>query len=198
MNTPLRYMRSLLMILTTGLLSLSLASCLGDDDEPNYPAGAEELVGYYTGKMTLHLPDRDSLVTTELELGSQLIYYPIPMASVLDSVITMPMTTEQRTELQTKLASVALYANYAVASVDNNTTHVEFPATVTDIRIETKEGYRTVRISLSADEPLVYHRDSKSIDMHFRFHDASVNGEVAESFHDITLEGTLRCAKASN
>lgn len=199
MKTTLLSLRSLITIVIGSLLSLCMVSCLNDDDGPNYPTGAEELVGDYTGEMTIHLPSKDSLLKVELRLDETLHLYPMPIARVLDSIsVTMPMTPEQHEYKELLLGSVALYSTYTISNIDANLVGVNIPPSVTDIRLDTKEGWRTVRLSLSADEPLTYHRDTKSIDVRLRFHDAMVNGERAEHFRDITMEGTLRSVKASN
>ncbi len=179
---------SLFRLLVIGFLSICLASCNGDDDNPAMaPVKIQDLNGNYSGKTAITQGNKksqtDALFTVKsTEKDGIITMNDFPVKEIVNSVISDPA---KATAAINTIGKVKYDLNF-ISQLQTNKTqiHLAFQPKVLDLTVPVDGVNKNVKVTFTATKG-IYTGKSKSLNFDITATKITVDGTVPSPYQNI-------------
>lgn len=165
-------------------LPLVLFSSCEDTTSP-YPAGSGDVIGQYTGVMTLQ-PEGGITENTDVAviMDATMVLTPFPVHLLLEPIIDLDG------ELAKNLSDLYYKTTYSTTKQEDGLTEIDIPTNTADIVYMKDNLQHTVSITLSPKGKSYMSRIEKTVKLSLKVVEIKVDGKISDRFKPVDIEIT--------
>ena len=165
------------------MTAVGFVSCDFDDDI-KCPEGAEDMVGFYYGKMKIERPQGDTIINTTLEVGEYFVIRPMPVHLLMDSVLTI----DPKSELYKELGNIIYYTDYTVGKSESGKKKVNLLESPSALRMMIDKNTYIVKLAFKPDGDCYYLEKDGTLTVNLVLEEVKVDDKKAERFVPIRFQ----------